>query len=86
MWKNQHFSMHYLNLTLPAKFQTEDKAGSLHTISSKSVSLYANCESPGRDSMEHNWHQAEYGKKPLVEFVREIVGLDMNAAKNAFAE
>ena len=31
-------------------------------------------------------YQAEYGKKPLVEFVREIVGLDMNAAKNAFAE
>ena len=24
---------------------------------------------------------AEYGEKPLGEFVREIVGLDMNAAK-----
>ena len=29
---------------------------------------------------------AEYGEKPLGEFVREIVGLDMNAAKEAFAE
>ena len=29
---------------------------------------------------------AEYGSKPLGEFVREIVGLDMNAAKEAFAE
>lgn len=31
-------------------------------------------------------YQAEYGEKPLGEFVREIVGLDMNAAKAAFAE
>ena len=31
-------------------------------------------------------YEAEYGAKPLGEFVREIVGLDMNAAKNAFAE
>ena len=30
-------------------------------------------------------YQAEYGQKPLGEFVREIVGLDMNAAKEAFA-
>ena len=30
-------------------------------------------------------YEAEYGKKPLGEFVREIVGLDMNAAKEAFA-
>ena len=29
---------------------------------------------------------AEYGKKPLGQFVREIVGLDMNAAKEAFSE
>ncbi len=28
----------------------------------------------------------EYGSKPLGEFVREIVGLDMNAAKEAFAD
>ena len=28
----------------------------------------------------------EYGEKPLGEFVREIVGLDMNAAKEAFSE
>jgi len=28
---------------------------------------------------------AEYGQKPLGEFVREIVGMDMNAAKEAFA-
>lgn len=28
---------------------------------------------------------AEYGEKPLGEFVREIVGLDMNAAKEAFS-
>ena len=28
----------------------------------------------------------EYGTKPLGELVREIVGLDMNAAKAAFAE
>ena len=26
-------------------------------------------------------YEAEYGDKPLGEFVREIVGLDMNAAK-----
>ena len=31
-------------------------------------------------------YEAEYGKKPLGEFVREIVGLDMTAAKEAFAE
>ena len=28
----------------------------------------------------------EYGSKPLGELVREIVGLDMNAAKAAFSE
>lgn len=31
-------------------------------------------------------YEAACGKKPLGEFVREIVGLDMNAAKAAFAE
>ena len=31
-------------------------------------------------------YEAEYGDKPLGEFVREIVGLDMNAAKEAFAD
>ena len=31
-------------------------------------------------------YEAEYGSKPLGEFVREIVGLDMNAAKAAFVE
>jgi len=31
-------------------------------------------------------YEAEYGTKPLGEFVREIVGLDMNAAKEAFSE
>ena len=31
-------------------------------------------------------YQAEYGEKPLGEFVREIVGLDMNTAKEAFSE
>lgn len=31
-------------------------------------------------------YKAEYGDKPLGEFVREIVGLDMNAAKEAFSE
>ena len=31
-------------------------------------------------------YEAEFGAKPLGEFVREIVGLDMNAAKAAFAE
>lgn len=30
-------------------------------------------------------YEAEYGKKPLGEFVREIVGLDMAAAKAAFS-
>lgn len=30
-------------------------------------------------------YEAEYGKKPLGEFIREIVGLDMNAAKKAFS-
>ena len=30
-------------------------------------------------------YEAECGQKPLGEFVREIVGLDMNAAKEAFA-
>jgi len=30
-------------------------------------------------------YEAEYGQKPLGEFVREIVGLDMNAAKAAFS-
>ena len=31
-------------------------------------------------------YEAEYGEKPLGEFVRGIVGLDMAAAKEAFAE
>jgi type I restriction enzyme R subunit len=31
-------------------------------------------------------YDAEYDGKPLGEFVREIVGLDMNAAKEAFGE
>lgn len=31
-------------------------------------------------------YEKEYGKKPLGEFVRGIVGLDMNAAKEAFSE
>ena len=31
-------------------------------------------------------YEAEYGSKPLGEFVREIVGLDMRAAKEAFEE
>jgi type I restriction enzyme R subunit len=31
-------------------------------------------------------YEAEYGEKPLGEFVREIVGLDMAAAKAAFSE
>ena len=31
-------------------------------------------------------YEAEYGAKPLGEFVREIVGLDMNTAKEAFSE
>ena len=31
-------------------------------------------------------YENEYGSKPLGEFVRELVGLDMNSAKEAFAE
>ena len=31
-------------------------------------------------------YEHEYGNKPLGELVREIVGLDMNAAKEAFSE
>ncbi len=31
-------------------------------------------------------YEKEYGSKPLGEFVREIVGMDMRAAKEAFAE
>lgn len=31
-------------------------------------------------------YEAEYGTKPLGELVREVVGLDMNAAKTAFAD
>ncbi|MBP9989569.1 MAG: DEAD/DEAH box helicase family protein [Ruminococcus sp.] len=31
-------------------------------------------------------YESEYGEKPLGEFVREIVGMDMNAAKEAFSE
>lgn len=31
-------------------------------------------------------YEAEYGSKPLGVFVREIVGMDMNAAKAAFSE
>ena len=30
-------------------------------------------------------YEAEYGEKPLGEFVREVVGLDMRAAKEAFS-
>ena len=31
-------------------------------------------------------YEADVGQKPLGEFVREIVGLDMNAAKKAFSQ
>ena len=31
-------------------------------------------------------YEAEYGDKPLGEYVREILGLDMNVAKEAFSE
>lgn len=31
-------------------------------------------------------YESEYGAKPLGEFVREMIGMDMNAAKEAFAE
>ncbi|WP_279013292.1 type I restriction-modification enzyme R subunit C-terminal domain-containing protein, partial [Thomasclavelia cocleata] len=31
-------------------------------------------------------YYAEYGEKPLGEFVREIVGLDLEVAKEAFSE
>lgn len=31
-------------------------------------------------------YELEFGTKPLGEFVREIIGLDMNAAKEAFSE
>lgn len=31
-------------------------------------------------------YEQEIGEKPLGEFVHEIVGLDMNAAKEAFSE
>ena len=31
-------------------------------------------------------YEEECGQKPLGEFVRELVGLDMNAAKTAFAD
>ena len=31
-------------------------------------------------------YEREIGEKPLGEFVREIVGLDMNAAKEAFSD
>ena len=31
-------------------------------------------------------YEKEYGDKPLGELVREIVGMDMNAAKAAFAD
>ena len=31
-------------------------------------------------------YEAEFGKKSLGEFVREIVGMDMNVAKQAFAQ
>ncbi len=31
-------------------------------------------------------YEQEYGQKPLGEFVRSIVGMDMNAAKEAFSE
>lgn len=34
---------------------------------------------------EEQYH-LEYGEKPLGEFVREIVGLDMNSAKEAFSQ
>ena len=33
-----------------------------------------------------NEYEAEYGKKPLGELVREIVGIDMKAANEAFSE
>ena len=38
------------------------------------------------DELKNYKAKAEYGSKPLGEFVCEIVGLDMNAAKEAFSE
>ena len=41
----------------------------------------------GSDGREFHFHyENEFGGKPLGEFVREITGLDMNAAKEAFSE
>ena len=39
-----------------------------------------------REVGSKNDYEIEYGSKPLGEFVREIVGLDMSAAKTAFAK
>ena len=39
-----------------------------------------------REVGSKNDYEIEYGSKPLGEFVREIVGLDMAAAKTAFAK
>lgn len=39
-----------------------------------------------RRRTEKQDYEEEYGEKPLGEFVREIVGLDMGAAKTAFAK
>ena len=39
-----------------------------------------------REVGSKNDYETEYGSKPLGEFVREIVGLDMSAAKTAFAK
>ena len=43
------------------------------------------CISPLKKEYKQDY-EAEYGQKPLGEFAREIVGLDMNAAKEAFAQ
>ena len=40
----------------------------------------------GRKLVQKEDYEKEYGKKPLGELVRSVVGMDMNAAKEAFSE
>lgn len=76
--KAEHYVRQHQNNIAIAKLKTNQP---LTEEDVKSLEKILWCEVGTKEEYE-----SEYGTKPLGEFVREIVGLDMNAAKAAFAD
>ncbi|MBP3651506.1 MAG: DEAD/DEAH box helicase family protein [Clostridia bacterium] len=76
--KAEHYIRTHADSTAIAKLKTNQPLNALDVAALENV-LWN--ELGSREDYE-----AEYGQKPLGEFVREIVGMDMNAAKAAFAD